>query len=314
MKKKILIAFLVIILLFISVEIIGIIVLNTEVTEEKNSKDFLENISWKLTQYGGNYMPQRMCFVIEGNNNGLLIIDGGYEDSPDDVERILSIINNHENKVDAWIITHLDSDHAGVILNIIKNHPEIQIDNIYTTNVPTLEKAIEKFPEETEWEQFKDFTAMENDNIHYLYEEDEVKSIIGLKMKVLYAYSDWTYENVKNMLNNGSLFFKLYGKEDSMLFMGDCQDPKVEKRIVQKHKKDLKSTYIQIGHHGNNNFSRDFYKTVSPEIAFFPAPTELIENAYNVPWYTAGKIRDWLVEDGAQVMCLETAPNEITIY
>ena len=36
-----------------------------------------KNTEWKITQYGDNEGAQMMCYTIEGNKNGLIIIDGG---------------------------------------------------------------------------------------------------------------------------------------------------------------------------------------------------------------------------------------------
>ncbi len=272
-----------------------------------------ENTKWTLTQYGENQMPQMMCFTIEGNNNGLVIIDGGYEDSKKQVNTILSVAEKHNNTIDAWIITHLDSDHSGVFLNIYKNHPEITIKKVYTTNVPTIDKAKEKAPWEEEWKQFEEFCSLNLDNLTYLYENDKIEDIIGLKLNVLWAYSDWVYENCSNLLNNGSLVFKLYGNEESMLFCADTQDKKIETKLMENHKEDLKSNYLQVGHHGNNNFSQEFYKTVSPKVAFFAAPEDLVNNVFNVSWFTAGTIKQWLENDGVTVYLYNTTPNYITI-
>ena len=268
-----------------------------------------KNTSWIVTQYGEKNMPQMMCFTIEGNEEGLVVIDGGYKNSEEDVNRIVEIASKHNNEIDAWIVTHLDSDHVGVCLNIIDYHPEIKINKIYTSNVPTFEQAKEKYPQETEWENFQEFTALNLENVEWLKESDEINDIIGLKMKVLWAYSDWIYENCNNLLNNGSLIFKLYGKEQSMIFCSDTQNPKVEEQVTKKHKSDLKSDYMQVGHHGNNNFSQNFYKLVSPKKAFFAAPKVLIDNPDNISWFTAGQVNGWLEEMGTETYCHETAPN-----
>ena len=50
-----------------------------------------ENTSWVVTQYGEDEDVQLMCFTIEGNKNGLVIIDGGYESD----EETLKILMEH---------------------------------------------------------------------------------------------------------------------------------------------------------------------------------------------------------------------------
>lgn len=284
---------------------------NIKETLEENV--FEENVWWKFTQYGDNIGAQMMNFSIEGNNHGLVLIDGGYENSIEQVEYIKNVIKQHNNQVDAWIITHLDSDHAGVFNNIYKNCPEIQINKIYTTNIPNLELAKEKAKWENDWKTYEDFCSFNLKNIQYLSEGDSVENLIGLRMKVLWSYSDWVYNNSTNLLNNGSLVFKLYGKEEDVLFCADTQDVKVGNQIIEKYKGILKSDYLQVGHHGNNSFSNEFYDLVSPKVAFFCAPDWLMNNEGNVSWFTVGKIRDLLQKKSTRIVSHNTSPNIISI-
>ena len=144
---------------------------NEEILPENSSQEFVfeDNASWKITQYGDNVGAQMMNFSIEGNNHGLVLIDGGYENSTEQVEYIKSLIKKHNNKVDAWIITHLDSDHAGAFNYIYKNCPEVQINKIYTTNIPNLELAKEKAKWENDWKTYEDFCGFNLKNIQYFY-------------------------------------------------------------------------------------------------------------------------------------------------
>ena len=288
---------------------------NEEILPENSSQEFVleDNISWKITQYGDNVGAQMMNFSIEGNNHGLVLIDGGYENSTEQVEYIKTLIKKHNNKVDAWIITHLDSDHAGVFNYIYKNCPEVQINKIYTTNIPNLELAKEKAKWENDWKTYEDFCGFNLKNIQYLSEGDNIENLIGLRMKVLWAYSDWVYNNSTNLLNNGSLVFKLFGKEENILFCADTQDIKVCNQIIEKYKGILKSDYLQVGHHGNNSFSDEFYEIVSPKVALFCAPDWLMNNEGNVSWFTVGKIRDLLRNKGTQIVSYNTSPNIINI-
>ncbi len=139
MKKKFLIIILIIALIIGSYFVININKKNNSVVNNLINEN--ENTSWKITQFGSNNDNQMMCFTIEGNKDGLIIVDGGYENSDYNFLNLQSVIQKHNNKVDAWIITHLDSDHAGVLVNVLKNHNDIDIKKIYTTNYPDFELA-----------------------------------------------------------------------------------------------------------------------------------------------------------------------------
>lgn len=301
MKKKI-----VVVLIFI---LMLLLVLSYEVLNYAQ-----ENSSWKITQYGDNDGAQMMCFTVEGNKNGLVIIDGGYEDSEEQVENLKKVISQHNNKIDAWIITHLDSDHAGVFLNIYQNCPEIQIEKIYTANIPDLELAKEKAKWMTTWKTYEDFCNLDLKNLQCLSENDIIDNIIGLKMEVLWSYSDWVYKNSANLLNNGSLVFKLYGKNENMLFCADTQSKNIGDVIIQRHKDNLKSDYLQVAHHGNNSFTDEFYNIVSPKTAFICAPDSLINNIDNISWFTVGDIKKKLEDSGVTIYSDNTSPNTIIIH
>lgn len=311
MKKKFLIIILIIALIIGSYFVININKKNNFVVNNLINEN--ENTSWKITQFGSNNDNQMMCFTIEGNKDGLIIVDGGYENSDYNFSNLQSVIQKHNNKVDAWIITHLDSDHAGVLVNVLKNHNDIDIKKIYTTNYPDFELAKEKAPWEGEWEQYLYFSSLDMENIELLSEGDRIDNLIGLKMNVLWAYSDWVGENSTNLLNNGSLVFKLSGQKQSILFCGDTQSIEICNKIIENHSKELDSDYLQVGHHGNNWFSEDFYDLVSPEVAFICAPDSIKNNVNNISWYTVDKIVEMLESKGVKILSDSTSPNIVTI-
>ena len=45
----------------------------------------IENSSWKITSWGNNEAGQEMSFTIEGDKKGLIIVDGGYRTSQEDI-------------------------------------------------------------------------------------------------------------------------------------------------------------------------------------------------------------------------------------
>lgn len=304
MKKKIIFALIIIlsILAVITTVSIGISTYNKTV-----------NTSWTLTQYGNQGLEQMMSFTIEGNVEGLVIVDGGYKAVQGEVDQLLNVIEKHDNVVDAWIITHLDSDHVGVYLNIIENHPEVKIKQVYTSNIPELDKAKEKAPWEGDWSNYEAFVEhkKKNKSIRCLSEGDFIDDVIGLEMDVLWSYSDWVYKNSSNLLNNGGLVFKLNAENESMLFFADIQDKQIGELLIEKYGEKLNSDYVQIAHHGNNKLPDEIYDKITPQIAFMPTPDWIFENPNKIKWFTASKIRNLLTNKGIIVYSDQDCPVSI---
>lgn len=310
MKKVFLIIVLVILIIF------GIATYDSILNKQEEAVAQEEvNTSWKITEFGSQGTDQMMSFAIEGNVNGLVIVDGGYENVEGEVNNLLEVIKKHNNVVDTWIVTHLDADHAGVFLNIMKNHSEVKINKVYTENIPEIGKCKEEAPWEADWSTYEDFVrfATENDNIISLSEGDSVEDVIGLRLDVLWSYSEWVDEHSTNLLNNGALVFKLSGKEESALFFADVQDGNIGNEIIRKHKENLKADYVQIGHHGNNSMPEEIYDIISPKVAFIPAPDWIFENPNNISWFTAEKIRNLLTEKGVTVYSDKDCPVSVTM-
>ena len=60
--------------------------------------------------------------------------------------------------------------------------------------------------------------------------------------------------------------------------------------IIENYREELKSDYLQMGHHGNGGLSEEFYRLVEPKSAFFDAP-------------------DWLNESGGSGKHMDNAPE-----
>ena len=70
-----------------------------------------------------------------------------------------------------------------------------------------------------------------HDNVTYLSAGDEL-DVIGLHMKVLYTGTPEILSESTNVLNDGSMVFKLSGQKRSMLFLGDIGDNNADNRAL----------------------------------------------------------------------------------
>ena len=297
MKKKILITSSIIIL-------IGIIVFTILFLRNQNTE-------WKITQYGDNKGPQMMCYTIEGNKKGLIIVDGGYKDNDEQYEFIKNKIAENNNVVDAWIITHFDSDHGGVALRTIKEMENIEIKKIFVQDInETMETLKENAPLEDDWSVYEGFLELDLPQKIKVHSGDNFKNIIGLDLKVLSSYEKWIDEKTDTLFNNGSIVFKLYGKEESILFTGDIEDKSIGEFLIENYKEELKSDYLQVPHHGNNLMGEEFYKIVNPKVSFFSAPDWLMNNYGNISWFTVKENRKTLEDLGSEILWHNTSMNE----
>lgn len=273
-----------------------------------------KNTEWKITQFGDNIGAQMMCYTLEGNKNGLIIIDGGYKDNQEQFEFLKNKIEENNNIIDAWIITHFDSDHAGTFLKIQEELKNIKIKKIFVQDAPEdLDVLKENASWEDDWSTYEQCMKLDLEQKIEVHSGDFYENIIGLDLKVLCSYDEWIDEKTGNLLNNGSMVFKLYGKEQSILFTGDVQDKPISEYIINNYKEDLKSDYLQVPHHGNNSMGEEFYKLVKPTVSFFSAPDWLMNNDGNVSWFTVETNRKILENLGSQILWHNTSPNEITL-
>lgn len=224
---------------------------------------------WLITQYGNPGGQQEMCYTIT-TENGLVIVDGGFSY---EVPRLRKIIAEYGNSVEAWILTHPHPDHITAFMDIYEDPQDIFIHHIYTVEQAPQELMEEKAP----WDDFsalERFRALNIPNLEYLHKGDQL-DLLGLKVEVLSAYDKEMKALTKDLMNDGSLMFRISGKEDSMLFCADVGTSLTE-TLVDEYGDSLKSDYLQMGHHGFGGLDQEFYRLTAPKAAFFDAPDWLV--------------------------------------
>ncbi|MEE8886444.1 MAG: MBL fold metallo-hydrolase [Eubacteriales bacterium] len=232
---------------------------------------------WRVVQYAGTSENQSMFYSIEDSSGGLVLIDGGWNQEGD-IEQVWSAIKKHRGHVDAWVITHAHPDHAGAFLGVMKKYgDQFTVDQIYTppVNMERFEETAQDYDVPEVFEEFYSLTS-EMDNVTYLEENDEV-DLLGLDMKVLHSWDSHVDEQDANLLNDGSLMFRVSGAEDTILFCADTQK-EMEQYILENHADELKADYVQCGHHGNWGLTTDFYDRVDASVAMIDAPSSITED------------------------------------
>ena len=249
---------------------------------------------YRVTQYRDPEDYQAMCYTVESGDGGLIVIDGGRAWNS---INLVDIIKEKGGKVDYWILTHLHDDHAGVLASIMEaewDKSEIEIGQILVGE--TNEEAVMAQGLRTDAYQYVLRGLKARDNVKWLKAGDCL-DVLGLQMNVLHTCNDTVVKYSDNILNDGSMVFKLSAKKRSFLFLGDIGDNSqdtaekwkdndgipiaselIAKEIMEQYGDLLPSTYVQMAHHGNSTLPDEFYEKISPKRAYFDAPQWLMNN------------------------------------
>lgn len=258
----------------------------------------------KLLQVANRTLTQMMSYVIDTDDGGVIVIDGG-EYNAADAENLYSLLCARGRKVDYWFITHAHSDHLGAMLYLMDNHRfDINVGAL-CFNFPSLEwlSAKEEFEFNSRFlERVKEY----NLNVVTVKVGDVIKCG-GISVEILSVPTD--YEKYAKTINSTSIIFKVYFKNREVLFMGDfdvnAEDDYISKYDVAKLRTDI----LQMPHHGQNGISRDFYARIMPKICLYTAPDWLWENnkykcqnpeTRGKGPFTTLETRKWMDELGAE--------------
>lgn len=150
-------------------------------------------------------------------------------------------------KIDALVLSHADSDHAG--------------------GIDYLEA---RFKVKEMWDSGRIIYPEGNSTgiVHRILERGDIIEGNGYKMYVLHPYKEFytMSGDSDNGGNNSSLVLKIEGRKKTFLFTGDIEE-EAEEDIIHLGKW-LKSDVLKVPHHGGRASAyKPFYDVTSPEIA-----------------------------------------------
>ncbi|MBO4337882.1 MAG: MBL fold metallo-hydrolase [Lachnospiraceae bacterium] len=280
---------------------------------------------------------QCMSYTLYTSDGELIVVDGGR--AWQSLE-LVDTIKEYGGVVDAWIITHAHDDHMGVLASVLEaewDKSEIEIKNIYIGYMDY--DAVNAQGLRTEAVQYLWGNLDKRDNVTVLNTGDVI-DVCGFKLEVFHTCNETVTASSGNILNDGSMVFKISGRKKSILFLGDIGDNNQEIRagegitddeigngskmgrliadeIIESFGDRLKSTCVQVAHHGNNLMPDYFYEAVSPKTAIFDAPDWLMENRNKETgessYYTTPHYKQLFKDMGAKVVTY-SKNREIVIY
>lgn len=258
---------------------------------------FLINLTNKLNKTSELYQlsatssRQMMGYLIKTNNNKIIAIDGGMkEDSEEFINKVKEL---GANKIDYWFLTHPHIDHCGVFSKIV-DEGLIEIDKIYYSFLE--EKWYEEAEPDRKEETNAIFNSIRNDRIKSKLIEvnkGETIEVGNLKIKVLEVKNP-EFTQSEYMINNQSMIFKIIGKRNTVLILGDCGIQESNKLLKDYTQEELKADICQIAHHGQAGATKDLYKAINPKVCLWPT-TEWIWNNTNGNLKTE-ETRKWIEE------------------
>lgn len=258
----------------------------------------IENINKiELIQLSPQTKGQMMGYIIKTKNDKMIVIDGGLGE---DAKNLLKYIQNHDNKVDYWFLTHNHNDHTGAFVEIMKSD-DVQVDNIYVSlnekewyqvNEPTRAEFSEALIDTLNEEKIKD--KVKSPELNEIINIDDINvEILGIRNP----------EFTENPGNEQSMVIKFDTGKTKLLILGDTGEKSSEKLLLNQKDK-LKSDIVQMAHHGQAGATEELYKAVNPTICLWPTP-EWLWNNDNGNGYGSGnwktlEVRKWIDNIGVR--------------
>lgn len=227
-----------------------------------------------LTMMYGRTGAQMLSVLLQSKEGGLVVVDGGWEG---DADALLEAVRARGGHVNAWLITHPDSDHAGALCNILgRGETGIVIDHIYCCLAGVdWYNAVD--PGEAPFiTLFKQRLAlpplgMVVDIVSAGYQI----SAPGIETKVL---NNALFGTEEPAVNNSSVVYRVEMNGVRILFLGDLGEAGGNLLLQSVPREELKADIVQMSHHGQAGVGKNVYEAVAPSICLWPTPLWLWNN------------------------------------
>ena len=269
-----------------------------------------------ITQFGkDNYDKPSMFYTLDDQKGHFVIVDGGNSDEYEDVLRQIRL---YGGVVDAWILTHPHDDHIGAFNEILKNYSdEIDVKKIYAIDIDSdyYHKVANEWDAIEYYDQFEEIVSdndLLNNSILEYVEEGNTYSIGDLSFKVYNTFTKDSYSISTGSLPNAtSMVFEVFGKNESMLFLGDLEQESANS-ILKKYGNELHATYVQAAHHGQN-LDESFYDNIEFNTVTVDAPDWLRQEDKEND-HTAYRNIEFFDNNNILVLSYDSSPNVILIH
>ena len=170
--------------------------------------------------------------------------------------------------LDAVIVTHLDSDHAGGLIGVLDRYDA----DIVMEGAPSSGSALFR-----QWESV--LAQREHPRVR-VQAGHRIELGSGVVMEVLHPPAGGIPSRIDGNANNLSVVMRVTYGEVSFLLTGDVEQD-VERYLVDNRGEELRSDVLKVAHHGSHSStSSAFLRAVGPQSAVVSAGSE---NRYGHP-------------------------------
>lgn len=209
--------------------------------------------------------------VITLPNDEVMLIDAGEKSKGKLVSEYIK--NMGVKKINYLIATHPHTDHIGGLEEVINN---IEVENIYMPKVGSNSKTFENL-----------LKTIKMKNLSVKSAKSGVSLIDSDELKVKFVSPS---KNKYSNLNNYSAVIKITYKDNSFLFMGDCEEE------CEKDINEYNIDVLKVAHHGSNTSSvKEFINKIKPKYAIISVGNN---NKYNHP---SSEVLETLESVGASI-------------
>lgn len=212
-----------------------------------------------------------MSFVFRTSDGLLAVIDGGH---PEEIEFLLGALGQLSGggipTVDAWFLTHMHSDHYGVLTELCRDpgkyRERVKVKKLYHALLPR--------------EFYTDISSEKNPVLAGVYDaicgaaatlgceviklgEGDSVNVGQLSFYALHtpACVDRSLLPKMNM-NDSSMVLRLTAGGQKILFLSDSEWI-CNRQLLTKHQEELPADVVQIAHHGCGNVSEECYAAIN---------------------------------------------------
>ena len=221
---------------------------------------------------------QQLSAVFKSSDGSVIVVDGGQEA---DTEHLVNVIKGAGGHVDAWLITHPQTDHVGALYGILSSgRKDISIGSIYYNFF------------EQEWydEHDADESGMVYNIRNILSELDNIRTVsdagrgdeVILSDKLSFRVLNDPLKTEGIFAGNGSgLMYDISMDGKHFIILGDMSRTAGDIHMAEGVLDDIVCDYVQISHHGQTGVSNNFYAALDPKYCIWPT-NEYIYNTTGV--------------------------------